>query len=347
MKCRKCVKIRLRFHYWLPKKYDFFLISGWQSNYGDFRLREWRFSAMPKWRRLRTNDGGLTCMLLKWQACFSSRRMCSGVWPVRSCITHNWSPKDDERMRCAGVGSTKYNIAINSPLPSRDAILKNKLKYNKRQLSRVLSTFNMGAAVTIDTQDTGLFGHEEADVTIISYVLQAVGEGNNVVRVLCDDTDVFVLLVFCMWRNQLVDTCQMQTRWSAGMERYSRSTRRALQMHSVAWNARLVATLHPSHWTKTKYRPWVSLKLDTSLVYYMSSERKTPCDGTFWRFDFPSCGHCTARNQAHPWKRTEKRRPGSGFAILRRIAPTCFFMCNGPTCRWHCGSQLIGTPRLI
>ena len=54
----------------------------------------------------------------------------------------------------------------------------------------------MGAAVTIDTQDTGVFGHEETDVTIISYVLQAVGEGKNVVRVLCDDTDVFVLLVF-------------------------------------------------------------------------------------------------------------------------------------------------------
>ena len=122
------------------------------------------------------------------------------------------SPKDHERMRRAGVGSMNYNLAINSPLPSRDAILKNK--HNKRQLSRVLSTFDMGAAVTIDTQDTGAFGHEEADGTIISYVLQAVGEGKNVVPVFCDDTDLFVLLVFWMWRNQFVDTCQMQIeRW--------------------------------------------------------------------------------------------------------------------------------------
>ena len=122
------------------------------------------------------------------------------------------SPKDHERMRRAGVGSMNYNLAINSPLRSRDAILKNK--HNKRQLSRVLSTFDMGAAVTIDTQDTVAFGHEEADVTIIRYVLKAVGEGKNVVRVFCDDTDVFVLLVFWMWRNQLVDTCQMQIeRW--------------------------------------------------------------------------------------------------------------------------------------
>ena len=106
-------------------------------------------------------------------------------------------------MQCSGVGSTNYNIAINSPLPSRGAILKNK--HNKLQLSRVLSTFDMGSAVTIDTHDTGVFGHEEQDVTVISYVLQAVGEGKNVVRVPCDDADGFGLIVFCMWRNQLVD----------------------------------------------------------------------------------------------------------------------------------------------
>ena len=131
----------------------------------------------------------------------------------------NISPKNHDRMRRARVGSTNYNIAINSHLPSRDSILKNK--HYKRQLSRMLSTFHMGAAVTIDTQDTGVFRHEEADVTIISYVLQAVGSGNNVVRILCDDSDVFVLLVFWMWRNQLVDKCQLR------MERYSTSTRRA------------------------------------------------------------------------------------------------------------------------
>ena len=133
---------------------------------------------------------------------------CDNVAPL--------SPKDHEQMRRAGVGSTNYNIAINNPLPSRDAILKNT--HNKRQLSRVLSTFDMSAAVTIDTRNPGVFGHGEADVTIISYVLQVVGDGKNVVRVLCDDTDVFVLLVFWMWRNQLVDKCQMQMeRWDGAV----------------------------------------------------------------------------------------------------------------------------------
>ena len=48
---------------------------------------------------------------------------CDNVGPLSS--------KDHERMRRAGVGSTNYKIAINSPLPSRDAILKNT--HNKRQ----------------------------------------------------------------------------------------------------------------------------------------------------------------------------------------------------------------------
>ena len=38
----------------------------------------------------------------------------------------------------------------------------------------------------------------------------------NVVRVLCDDTDVFILLVFWMWRNQLVDKCQVQMEYCDG-----------------------------------------------------------------------------------------------------------------------------------
>ena len=87
----------------------------------------------------------------------------------------NISPKDHERTRRAGVVSTNYNISIRIPLPNRDTFLKNK--YNTLHLSRVFITFDISAAVTNDTQDTGVFEHEEVGVTIISYVLQAVGEG--------------------------------------------------------------------------------------------------------------------------------------------------------------------------
>ncbi len=78
----------------------------------------------------------------------------------------NVSPKDHERMRRAGVVSTNYNIPINSTLPNSDTFLKSK--HNPLHLSRVFSTFDMSVAVTIDTQETGVFEHEEVGVTIIS-----------------------------------------------------------------------------------------------------------------------------------------------------------------------------------
>ena len=43
------------------------------------------------------------------------------------------SAKDHERRRRAGVGSTTFSLAMNSPLPSREAVMKNK--HNKRGLS--------------------------------------------------------------------------------------------------------------------------------------------------------------------------------------------------------------------
>ena len=78
----------------------------------------------------------------------------------------NVSPKDHEPMRRAGVVSANYNTPINSPPPNRDTFLKSK--HNPLHLSRVFSTFDMSVAVTIDTQETGVFEHEEVGVTIIS-----------------------------------------------------------------------------------------------------------------------------------------------------------------------------------
>ena len=47
---------------------------------------------------------------------------------------------------------------------------------------------------------------------MISYVLQAANHGKSVIRVLSDDTDVFVLLVYWVHRSA-------RCRWSGGMGR--------------------------------------------------------------------------------------------------------------------------------
>ena len=107
----------------------------------------------------------------------------------------NISAKDHERIRRAGEGSTDCSMTINSPLPSRDAILKNK--HNRLDLSRILSTLDMDADMSIDSRYNGGFKHDEADVTIIAYLRQAAEGGESVIGILTDDTDVFVLLVYC------------------------------------------------------------------------------------------------------------------------------------------------------
>jgi hypothetical protein len=120
------------------------------------------------------------------------------------------SAKDHERMRRAGEIIIDYELSLTSPLPKRDAILKSK--NNKRMLASILSTFYLGDNVTMETQDDGVFGHDEADVTMISYVLEAASSGKRVIRVLSDDTDVFILLVYWVYRMQLQCKVQME-RW--------------------------------------------------------------------------------------------------------------------------------------
>ena len=89
-----------------------------------------------------------------------------------------------------------------------------KNKHDKRGLSRLLSTFNLGCGVTVDSIDDGVFGHDEADITIISYILQAADDGCHAVRVFSDDTDIFVLRVYWTWR------CDLQYRLTVQMEKW-------------------------------------------------------------------------------------------------------------------------------
>lgn len=110
------------------------------------------------------------------------------------------SAEDHERQRRVGVGPTTFNLNLNSPLPSREAVMSK----HKSGLSR-LSTFSLGFGVTVESRDDDIFLHDEADITIISYLLQAALDVPHLVRVLSDDTDIFVLLVFWAWRYALQD----------------------------------------------------------------------------------------------------------------------------------------------
>ena len=104
------------------------------------------------------------------------------------------SAKDHERMRRASDVVIDYELSVASHLPKRYAIMKSKS--NKQKLASVLDTFNLGENTTVETCDDGLFQHDEADATMVSFVLEAAKSGQSVIRVLSDDTDLFVLLVY-------------------------------------------------------------------------------------------------------------------------------------------------------
>ena len=65
-----------------------------------------------------------------------------------------------------------------------------KNKHNKRNLPSLLSICNPGPQVSVQSRDDDVLLHDEAGVTIISYLIQAADDGRQVVRI-----RIFVLLV--------------------------------------------------------------------------------------------------------------------------------------------------------
>ena len=68
---------------------------------------------------------------------------------------YNVSAKDHEPMQRAGIGSISYDLSSNTPLPSRDVIMKNK--HSNFQLSIKLSTYNFWKGVTLESCRDGVF----------------------------------------------------------------------------------------------------------------------------------------------------------------------------------------------
>ena len=79
------------------------------------------------------------------------------------------SAKDHERQRMSGEGSTDYQLTLNSTLPGRDAIMKNK--NNKRQLSQLLCTHDLGHNIELVSKTSSIVQYDEADISLISYML--------------------------------------------------------------------------------------------------------------------------------------------------------------------------------
>ena len=54
-----------------------------------------------------------------------------------------------------------------------------KNKHNKRCLLCLLSQFNLGYGMLVESRNNVVFMHDEADIIIISYLFQAADDGHQ------------------------------------------------------------------------------------------------------------------------------------------------------------------------
>ena len=116
--------------------------------------------------------------------------------------------KVHERMGRAGTGSKDFHLTPNNPLPCRETILKNSK--NKSLLASILCGYPLQNNVQLVNKLDCLVTHEEADITLCSYILDAAASSAETIRIVCDDTDVFVLLVYWTWRKAIRKNIQME-----------------------------------------------------------------------------------------------------------------------------------------
>ena len=126
------------------------------------------------------------------------------------------STKQVTRSNRAGKdASKKHQLNLHTPLPAQKVILN--VSYNKAQLIKLICQYLMDHEVS-DTnrlvvtsenpipneivngkkflRDDLRTTHEEADVIIVQLMVNLSQHGCLSIKVICDDTDVFVLLMY-------------------------------------------------------------------------------------------------------------------------------------------------------
>ena len=116
--------------------------------------------------------------------------------------------------------------------------------------------FNFGSDVTLQSKVDGGFNHDEADVTIVAYLLQ-IAEKEKVIRILSDDTDIFILLLYWTWKAELHQTCTVQMeKWDGTVLNINQSCMRLQDkcLLLLGIHALMDVTLCRTRLTKGKYQ---------------------------------------------------------------------------------------------
>ena len=104
---------------------------------------------------------------------------------------------DHERVRKGRA--SEIMLTSSTILPCRDVILHNAS--NKNKLISILCEDSVTNNIQLINKQNCSVSHCEADITLCSYILKAVEDGAETIRILSDDTDICVLLVFWVGTN--------------------------------------------------------------------------------------------------------------------------------------------------
>jgi len=78
------------------------------------------------------------------------------------------------------------------------------------QLTATSISLDIGILEYLKTEDyEAIFTHDEADVIMVSCLLQAVENQKRTLRKLIDVTNVFILLIYWCWKMQLQSSEQL------------------------------------------------------------------------------------------------------------------------------------------
>ena len=93
--------------------------------------------------------------------------------------------------REGGTTVQEHTLSMNTPLHAREVTIKSD--QNKSQLIKTICNINHGSpTIRLIDEEQFIFGHEEADVNIISYLQMLHGEKNHI-QITGDDTDCLCL----------------------------------------------------------------------------------------------------------------------------------------------------------
>ena len=116
---------------------------------------------------------------------------------IFDCYKENAVKAHERQRRAKGIFPRAYEHRSETILPSKEHIMKSD--QNKKSLIQFLCNFEHNHNSLHLIGEDSPYTHEEADVTIMSYLLNIQLKKKHI-QILSDDTDIFVLLVFFYWK---------------------------------------------------------------------------------------------------------------------------------------------------